>query len=142
MNRAYLYLPFFTSTSYWILSYYVHVNSFLNGCYLLFFIFGLLFPFPYFSPDQVLDILKCIILIVWYMCLKEQQEVATELIQALLHMCEAGSFCPFGITHLLPICPAILGTVHRQELSFMIALKLFILYVYCTKFICRPGQLL
>lgn len=34
--------------------------------------------FSCFLPEQV-DILNCIILIVWYMCLEEQQEVATEV---------------------------------------------------------------
>lgn len=45
-------------------------------------------------------------------------------------MFEAGSFCPFGITRLLPICPTILGTVHRQVPVFMTALKFSIIYMF------------
>lgn len=46
----------------------------------------------------------------------------------------ARSFCPFGVPHLLPICPAVLGTIHRQAPIFMTALTFSIVYVYYPTF--------
>lgn len=100
-----------------------------------------LFPPSYFSLQQVSDILNCIISdCLIYVPERDSRKWPLKLIQDLLHMFEPGSFCPFGITRLLPICPAILGTVHRRGRVFMTALKFSIIYVYYPKYICGLEQ--
>lgn len=81
--RTLKYIPIFTILHVYLLFSHVifmSVLSSLNGYYRLFFILRLLCsPRPHFSLAQVLNVLNCVVLIVWYMCLKEQQEVATEV---------------------------------------------------------------
>lgn len=102
--------------SEWLLSLVLHITLFASPC---------------FSLEQVFDTLNCIVFdCLIYVPERDSRKWPLKLIQDLLHMFEARSFCPFGITRLLPICPAILGTVHRQVPVFMTALKFSVIYVY------------
>lgn len=142
-KSTHLYLPFLMSTAYFIPSYYFHVSSFFSELLLplVLLLKITVFLLPDFSPEHVLDILNCIIFdCLIYVPERDSRKWQLKLIQDLIHMFEAESFCPFGITHLLPICPAILDTIHRQVPVFMTALNFFIIYVYYPKFICRLGQ--
>lgn len=93
-----------------------HVSSFFSEwlLYLLLLLQMILPLLPNFSPQEVLNILNCIIFdCLIYMPERDSRKWQLKLIRDLIHMFEAGSFCPFGITHLLPICPATPDAVHR-----------------------------
>lgn len=106
----------FCSAAYCIPSYCFHVSSFFSEwlLYLVLLLQIILPLLPNFSPQEVLNIVNCIIFdCLIYVPERDSRKWQLKLIQDLIHMFEAGSFCPFGITHLLPICPATPYTVHR-----------------------------
>lgn len=80
--RTLEYIPIFTILHVYLLFSHVifmSVLSSLNGSFSCSLSSDYSVSFPPFFSEQVLNVLNCVILIVWYMCLKEQQEVATEV---------------------------------------------------------------
>lgn len=62
---------------------------------------------------------------------ERQQEVVSEASPGPSQYVWAGSLFPIGVTHLFPIWPDLLGTVHREVPVSMTALN-FLLYVFIS----------
>lgn len=68
---------------------------------------------------------------------ERHQEVANEASPGPSQYVWGRVAMPCGVTHLFPIWPDLLGTVHRQVPVSMTALRFSIMYVYFLKSICN-----
>lgn len=127
VNSTHLYLPFLMSMAYFTPSYYFHGSSFFSEWPLALvpLLQMILFLLPNFSPEQVLDVLNCIIFdCLIYVPERDSRKWQLKLIQDFIHMLRLGHFAPLG----LPICfPSVQLSKHCSQASacFYYSIKFF-----------------